>query len=271
MSKCDSSCFVLCYTRFSPLAIEITCIIISITGEIITQFGLKKIAFIEDDIDKILYVPNVVFFIFILIFNIIIIFLRYLDLINSELNLLGYTLSLIEIIISFCGILMNLLDVLVFIIHIDEYPKFLNTVTISCSIIVIWYNIFLMAITDNWIINMKIKGSYHNYEMALEDEKKFIDIQNKKDELETNFDDKDATDIKVKSIIDKNKNIKNSKKDENKINNNNINNYINNNININIKIDNSQKNSIFSSVNASLKASNNNLDVNLKNNEENKI
>lgn len=238
MCKFDSSYLVLCYTRFSPLTIEIISLIISIIGELISCFNINNIEFLnEENIDKILFLANIFYFAIIIIFNIIIIFFRYYDLINNELNLWGYGLSFIAIIISFCGIVTNILDDLIIITNIKNCSSLLAIIILISIIFTIWWNLFLMAVTDNWLINNKIKGSYHEYELALKEEKKFTDIQNKKNESTTSNDNKDSKEIKIKNKI----NIKNN--------------------DIIKKID------IINSVNASLK-DNNNLNVKLKSNEE---
>ena len=82
MSHFNFSIFLLCYSRFSPLAIEITCVILSIIGGLITYFGKDKIPFyIDVNIYKIFYLINIIYFIIIFIFNIIFIIFRFLDLI----------------------------------------------------------------------------------------------------------------------------------------------------------------------------------------------
>ena len=283
MSHFNFSIFLLCYSRFSPLAIEITCVILSIIGGLITYFGKDKIPFyIDVNIYKIFYLINIIYFIIIFIFNIIFIIFRFLDLMNNELYLLGYGLSIVEIYISLFGVITNLVDDSFIITNMKYYQEivtrknyskykqitpqeWLYTKIILFCIFFIWVNMLLMTITDNLLINIKIRGSYHTYELALEEEKKIIESQNKKDETDDSSDKKEETDVKVDNKINKaNKN----KKDINKENNN-INNYINNNINIKIQVnDNIKKRDLISSINALL--SENNLKDNLKKNEENK-
>ena len=164
----------------------------------------------------------------------------------------------------------------------SKYPiitstEWLTTKIILFIIIFIWANILLMTITDNFLINLKIEASYHNYELALEDEKKFTDKQNKKEQTDSSNDNKDTFEINVNNKINKknkessrNKDInKNDIKQEESEKIRNINNYINNNININIKIDDKiQKRNLISSINALL--TKNTLHEELKTNEEDK-
>ena len=161
----------------------------------------------------------------------------------------------------------------------SKYPmitsiEWLTTKMILFIIIFIWANILLMTITDNFLINLKIEASYHDYELALEDEKKFADKQNKKEQTDSGNDNKDTIEINVNNEINKeskryNDINKNDIKQEESEKNRNINNYINNNININIKIDdNIQKRNLISSINTLL--AKNNLHEELKTNEENK-
>ena len=55
----------------------------------------------------------------------------------------------------------------------------LNTKIILPNILFIWFNFLLMSLTDNLLINLKINGSYHNYELAIEDNRQFIESQNR--------------------------------------------------------------------------------------------
>ena len=295
MCKFDSSYLLLCYTRFSPLAIEISCTILSILGGIITYFGSEIIPFhIDANIFKIFFLINIAYFIIIIIFNILFIFFRYYDLMNNELYIWGYALSIVEIYIALFGLITNLIDDSLILTNMkyyqenvskkntSKYPiitsaEWLTTKIILFIIIFIWANILLMTITDNFLINLKIEASYHNYELALEDEKKFTDKQNKKEQTDSSNDNKDTFEINVNNKINKknkesnrNKDInKNDIKQEESEKIRNINNYINNNININIKIDDKiQKRNLISSINALL--TKNTLHEELKTNEENK-
>ena len=155
--------------------------------------------------------------------------------------------------------------------------EWLTTKMILFIIIFIWANILLMTITDNFLINLKIEASYHDYELALEEEKKFTDKQNKKEETNSSNDNKDTIEINVNNEINKKNKESKRNKDINKNDikqgesekDRSINNYINNNINIKIKIDdNVPKRVLISSINALLIK--NTLHEELKTNEENK-
>ena len=323
MPECNSSCLLLCYTRFSPLVLEIICFFLSVIGGIVTFLGLKKIPFyIDSKIYKIVFFINIPYFIIMIILNVIFIIFRYYDLINNELNLWGYGLSVFEIYLSIFGIITNLInDALIISIlrdyeyasmknpskyHMIQPIEWLYTKIVLPAILIIWFNMLLIALTDNFLIYLKIKASYHSYELAIEDEQHFEDTQKKHKEEENKEEDnkeeeykeeeyKDYNeDINTKDVL-KNNNINkdnlNYNKDninKNKNNNNNnsnnyrnnsidstnkdskieIKNYVNNNYNININIDN--KKDLIASVNALLTDENNesNMKESLKNKEE---
>lgn len=308
MPECNSSCLLLCYTRFSPLALEITCLIVSIFGGIITFLGLKKIPFyIDSKIYKIVFLINIPFFLIMIALNVVFMIFRYYDLINNELNLWGYGLSIFEIYLSVFGIITNLInDALIISIlrdyeniaiknpskyHMIQPIEWLYTKIVLPVILLIWFNMLLIALTDNFLIYLKIKASYHNYELALEDEEKFSNAQ-KKDKEEQNKDEvnhegENNEDVNTKDIL-KNKNmnkdsVKDNKtiidknnidigKNKNLSANNSVNkdskieikNYVNNNFNINLNI---EKKDLIASVNALL-TDDNNMKENLKNQEE---
>ena len=323
MPECNSSCLLLCYTRFSPLALEITCLILSIIGGIITFLGQNKIPFyIDSKIYKIVFFINIPYFIIMIILNVIFIIFRYYDLINNELNLWGYGLSVFEIYLSIFGIITNLInDALIISIlrdyeyasmknpskyHMIQPIEWLYTKIVLPAILIIWFNMLLIALTDNFLIYLKIKASYHSYELAIEDEQHFEDTQKKHKEEENKEEDNKEEEYKEEEYKDYNEDINtkdvlknnNINKDnlnynkyninKNKNNNNNnsnnyrnnsidstnkdskieIKNYVNNNYNININIDN--KKDLIASVNALLTDENNesNMKESLKNKEE---
>ena len=113
---------------------------------------------------------------------------------TKTLYLWSYSLSIIEIYISLFGLITSLIDDSLIITNIrnydilskinsKKYPMItpdeqLNTKIILPIILFIWFNFLLMSLTDNLLINLKINGSYHNYELAIEDNRQFIEFQN---------------------------------------------------------------------------------------------
>ena len=281
----DLSCLLLCYNRFPALALEITCVILSIFGGIITYFGQKEIPFyIDSNIYKIVYLINIPYFILIILFNIIFFIFRYYDLMNNRLHLLGYSLSIVEINVAIFEIITNLINDALIITNMGFYKEsalkkksskyhlitqkeWSFTKIILCVIIFIWANMLLITFTDNLLIDRKINGSFHKYSLAIKNENDFIQSQK-------NFEDDDDNDDEVK-----NKKKKNLKKRKYQNKNIKVNNNINNNININVKIDNNNNNNnnnikpkrkYRGSVNSVLLNENNNMKESLKKNEEEK-
>ena len=288
MNKCDMTYLLLCYNRFSPLIIEITCLILCLIGGILTHFGLLGIPFhIDSNIYKFFFFINIPYFTIIAILNGIFLVFRCLNLINNTLNLWGYGLSIIEIYLALFGLITSLINDSLIITNIrnydilskrnsEKYPMItpdeeLNTKIILPIILFIWFNFLLMALTDNLLINLKINGSYHNYELAIEENRKFIESQNHRGEnnqdnqtYQSNHSSQNSQDNGGVNIqVMNNMNINN-----NDINTNNKMNY---NLNNNIV---SHNNSIISNI---LKGSavvliteDNNQNINLKNCEEQK-
>ena len=195
MNKCDMTYLLLCYNRFSPLIIEITCLFLCLIGAIITHFGLLGIPFhIDSNIYKFFFFINIPYFTIIAILNSILLAFRCLNLINNTLNLWGYGLSIIEIYIALFGLITSLINDSLIITNIRNYgilskinskkypmitpDEVLNTKIILPILLFIWFNFLLMALTDNLLINLKINGSYHDYELAIEDNRQFIESQN---------------------------------------------------------------------------------------------
>ena len=194
--NCNSIYILLCFRRFSPLALEITCSILCIIGGITTYFGLLGIPFhIDSNINKIFFFINIPYFIVMILLNIVFLFLRYKDLINNELHLWGYGLSIIEIYIALFGVITSLINDSIIISNMryyqeislikksSKYPmithmEWLYTKTILPIILFIWVNMLLIALSDNILINLKINGSYQAYEEALEQENRNIERHN---------------------------------------------------------------------------------------------
>ena len=175
MSEFDFTCFLLCYKRFTPFALELSSSIISLIGGIITYFGSYGIPFrIDSHIYKILFFINIPYFILIIILNILFMVFRRFDLIKNELYSWSYGLSIVEIYVSLFGIITNMLNDAMVLSNMgfyqtlslrkksDKYPmitpkEWLYTKIIFPIILLIWLNMLLMNLTDNLLINIKIK------------------------------------------------------------------------------------------------------------------
>lgn len=327
--NCNSGYLLLCFARFSPTALEITSLILCIIGGIATYFGLLGIPFhIDSNIYKIFFFINIPYFIIMIILNVLFLAFRYKDLIKNELYLWGYGLSILEIYVALFGVITSLINDSIIISNMrfyeelslrknsSKFPKikpteWLYTKIVLPIILFIWFNMLLMSLSDNLLINLKISGSYNTYERALEDGNKSDNYRNNSNENEepstqskmkrkkkskkkgseidevcNSENEKSDNPIKKDSFITKIKRIFSKikipkiklKDDKNKIENNlkdnntNINDdkNINNNIINNNDKDkiNKKKNEVFSSYNALI--INNNMNENLKNNEERK-
>ena len=244
MTECNSTSFLLCFTRLSPKYLEIISLIISTIGGILTFFGLSGIPFyVDSNIYKILFFINIPFFQIIIILNIIFLFFRYYDLINNKLNLWSYVLSIVEIYICLFGIVFCIINDCLIINNMKyyheetkrkkspKYPKitlkqWLYTEIILPIILFIWINLILIAISDNLLIYLKISGSYHKYELALEEEDNFNKNKDKDKENNNNKDNNNKmneTNIKLDKSMNNDYIINENKEKENDINNKDIN------------------------------------------------
>ena len=199
-------------------------------GGIITYLGLLGIPFrIDSKIYKILFFINIPYFILIIILNLLFIVFRRLDLIKNELYTWSYGLSIGEIYVTLFGIITNILNYAMVLSNMgfyqtlslrkksNKYPmitpkEWLCTKLIFPIILFIWLNMLLMNLSDNLLINLKINDSYHMYELALKEEKKYNDNKDKENEQE-NEDSNTSNEEKGKNI---------NRESTVKINNNNI-------------------------------------------------
>ena len=249
MSEFDFTCFLLCYKRFSPFTLELSSSIISLIGGIITYCGLLGIPFrIDSHIYKILFFINIPYFILIIILNILFMVFRRFDLIKNELYSWSYGLSIVEIYVTLFGIITNMLNDAMVLSNMgfyqtlslrkksDKYPmitpkEWLCTKIIFPIILFIWFNMLLMNLSDNLLINLKINDSYHMYELALKEEKEYSnkekendddnDNDKKHEDSDTNNGPNDKNNIRESTVkINNNYNIENkeNKKEDNKIN-----------------------------------------------------
>ena len=124
MSNSDCTCLLLCYKRFPPRAIEITSIVLSLIGAVLTYCGLLIIPFrIHSNIYKICFILNILYFILIIILNFLFMIFRHYDLIYNNLYILCFALSIFEIYISLFGLITNLLDDSLIINNMQFYQK----------------------------------------------------------------------------------------------------------------------------------------------------
>jgi hypothetical protein len=269
MAGCNAIYFLLCYVRFSPIPLEITNFFLSIIVGITTFIGHQKIPFyIDSQIYKIIYFFNVPYLIIIVILNIIFLFFRFYELMNNSLNLWGYGLSVVEIYVALFGILTNLINDSLIISNMkyyqemslkrksQKYPlitqeQLFYTKIILLIILFIWVNIILIALMDNFLINMKISASYHTYELAMREEEDYARSQRDNDDNNHN---EVVMNTNSQNIIINNTNMSNNS------NNNNQNNDINNNNHSN---DLNNQNNI---INDNINNQNNNINVNSNNN-----
>ena len=204
MANCNSAYILLCYILISPLIIEIILFSLCILGLIITYFGLSKLPFyIDSKIYKIIFFINIPYFIMMIILNIIFLIFRYYDLMINKLYLWGFGLSIVEIYIALFGIITNLLNDAMIISNMryyneisknmksSKYPmitpkELLYTKIILPIILFFWINMLLMSLADNLLINLRVKGSYRLYELALKEERNNRNQNNSHEEGDNN-------------------------------------------------------------------------------------
>ena len=231
MSNLDCAWILLCYKRLPPLKIEIISIISSLIGAIITYCGLLIIPFrIDSHIYKTIFIINIPYFLLLIILNSLFMIFRHFDLIYNNLYLLGFILSIVEIYISLFAFITNLIGDTLTINNMQFYHKLslkrksekYNLITpeewvctgiVFAIIFFCWINLLLLNFAENLLINLRINGSYHLYELAIKEEKKY------KEEQDNNNNDNDND----------NDNDNNNNNDINNDNNNDNNNDKNNN------------------------------------------
>ena len=124
MSNIYCTCLLFCYKRFSPLAIEIISIILSLIGAILTYCGLLIIPFrIDSNKFKTIFIINIPYFVLIIILNSLFMIFRHFDLIYNNLYLLGLILSIVEIYISLLGFITNMIGDTLTINNMQFYQK----------------------------------------------------------------------------------------------------------------------------------------------------
>mgnify|MGYP006873165205 CR=1 FL=1 len=243
--------FLCFFDKLSALVIEIIILISTILGILPTFYGLSNIPF---DIGKrglqIFFEFNIIFLSFSLLIILIFILLRMINLINSKFNKICYYLSIGLISLSVLGFTTNIINDIFILINMYFYNKkskkkglkqlttkqWHDTILVFVVIFFVYFALIFLSLSDNLRVYLKIDDSYIRYQLAIEE-----DLNNNENTIE---------------------NIKRM----NKINSNNINeNSGNNNLNQNAEVPKIEVNNIENQL-----ASNNELDKNLRKNEENK-
>ena len=242
--------FLCFFDKLSALVIEILLLICTILGILITFYGLSNIPF---DIGKkgfqIFFEFNIIFISLALLIILIFILLRIINLINSKFNKICYYLSIGLISLSVLGFTINLINDTFILINLYYYSQkskrknlkqltikqWKDTILVFAVLFLIYFALIFLSLSDNLRVYLKIDDSYIRYQQAIEE-----DINNNENTIE---------------------NIKRM----NQMKSNNLNEKNGNNINKNIEVVNNEMNNIDNQL-----GSKNELDKNLKKNEENK-
>ena len=242
--------FLCFFDKLSALVIEILLLICTILGILITFYGLSNIPF---DIGKkgfqIFFEFNIIFISLALLIILIFILLRIINLINSKFNKICYYLSIGLISLSVLGFTINLINDTFILINLYYYSQkskrknlkqltikqWKDTILVFAVLFLIYFALIFLSLSDNLRVYLKIDDSYIRYQQAIEE-----DINNNENTIE---------------------NIKRM----NQMKSNNFNEKNVNNINKNIEVVSNEMNNIDNQL-----GSKNELDKNLKKNEENK-
>lgn len=242
--------FLCFFDKLSALVIEILLLICAILGILMTFYGLSNIPF---DIGKkgfqIFFEFNIIFISLALLIILIFILLRIINLINSKFNKICYYLSIGLISLSVLGFTINLINDTFILINLYYYSQkskrknlkqltikqWKDTILVFAVLFLIYFALIFLSLSDNLRVYLKIDDSYIRYQQAIEE-----DINNNENTIE---------------------NIKRM----NQMKSNNLNEKNGNNINKNIEVVNNEMNNIDNQL-----GSKNELDKNLKKNEENK-
>ena len=242
--------FLCFFDKLSALVIEILLLICTILGILMTFYGLSSIPF---DIGKkgfqIFFEFNIIFISLALLIILIFILLRIINLINSKFNKICYYLSIGLISLSVLGFTINLINDTFILINLYYYSQkskrknlkqltikqWKDTILVFAVLFLIYFALIFLSLSDNLRVYLKIDDSYIRYQQAIEE-----DINNNENTIE---------------------NIKRM----NQMKSNNLNEKNGNNINKNIEVVNNEMNNIDNQL-----GSKNELDKNLKKNEENK-
>ena len=242
--------FLCFFDKLSALVIEILLLICAILGILMTFYGLSNIPF---DIGKkgfqIFFEFNIIFISLALLIILIFILLRIINLINSKFNKICYYLSIGLISLSVLGFTINLINDTFILINLYYYSQkskrknlkqltikqWKDTILVFAVLFLIYFALIFLSLSDNLRVYLKIDDSYIRYQQAIEE-----DINNNENTIE---------------------NIKRM----NQMKSNNLNEKNGNNINKNIEVVSNEMNNIDNQL-----GSKNELDKNLKKNEQNK-
>ena len=170
--------------------------------------------------------------------------------INNKYNIFFYYLSLVLILLSMIQLISNLVNDSLIINNMyynDYFAKFkkytkikklnknqwINSIIIIIFLIINFFSLILLALSENLRINLQIDGSYHNYLKAIKLEEEYAKNKNKDNDSEITMD------LSL-NALDKNKKEKDKKSSQ-----------------INLKIKNIEEPSI------EIKVSNNKMNKNL--------
>ena len=226
---------LLCYNRLRAIQIEIIIFISSIIGIILTTLGILYIPFEIDSITyKKILIINIPISFLIIIFIILFIISRLKYLINDKYNSFFCFLSLGLVLLCLTELISNLINSSLIITNIYYkyyYDKnkitkiqWIYTLIIIILIIINFFSLVLLSLSENLRINLGINGSYQNYKLAIKLENEIQKSKNNDNESDYTQDIslnnlKKSSMINIKKFFNSNK----KKKITIKVNNNIIN------------------------------------------------
>ena len=214
---------LFCFNRFRALQIEISIFISSLLGIIFSIFGYYYIPFEIDSIyHKIVFSINFPLLFLISLISIIFIFFRLKYMINDKYNVLFYFLSLGLVIICMIELILNIINDSLIInnMYYNDYfskikkyknikklskNKWIISIIIMIILIINFFSLILLSLSQNLRIHLQIDGSFHNYLLAIKLEEKMA--QNKMAENSSEF--SSEININVDGLIKNKKGKKN--------------------------------------------------------------
>ena len=217
----------MCFNRFNALQIDISIIISSIIGIIVTFLGLLFIPFeIDLKIYKIIFIFNIPLSFIIIFISLIFRIFRLKYIMNNRYNIFSYYLSLVLILLCMIELISNLVNDSLIINNMyynDYFAKFkkytkikklnksqwINSIIIILFLIINFFSLILLALSENLRINLQIDGSYHDYLKSIKAEEEYAKNKSKDNDVEI------TQDLSLNSLggnkKEKNLNIKNNK------------------------------------------------------------
>ena len=181
---------LLCFNHFRALQIEITILISSILGILFTIFGYFYIPFeIDSNYHKIIFSINFPLLFLISLISLIFIKFRLKYMINDKYNLYFYFLSLGLVILCMVEFILNIINDSLIINNMyyndlfyknKKYKnikklsknKWVISIIIMIILIINFFSLILLSLSQNLRIHLQIDGSFHNYLLALKLEEK---------------------------------------------------------------------------------------------------